>query len=279
LGDPLAEAFDIFDQRVQPSTTQRLAADERSEEISLHLSKYNQVLECRLMGSIGRSTAIKHFSDVDILVVFSSRDGVGERRPKDLLDQIEQYAESINCGSIRRGTTISLQYPDWPNVDILPAFTFEAGSKHETFLIPGEASQDWQRYSPAKHDHIVQSANIRLGARFKQVVRGIKWWSRVNGNVVPSFEIETLLSELFVADIPTYAEAIYSIFDAINDYLTGVDSTGENVSIEEGKLKKVRTACHLARQAREISFVGNNKHDLEVIFRRLFGGQFPVVSD
>jgi predicted nucleotidyltransferase len=265
LTDPLTEAFDLFDQCVKPSPTQKYAAVSRGQRVSQLLSQNKRIVECRIVGSLIRSTAIRHFSDIDILAVFDSR-GDSQDSPQELLDLTSRVADSFGVVVSSNPTTVSLQYSDWPNVDILPARVATTDVRHRTFRIPAGSGQTWQLYLPDRHDRMVRDGSARLGPRFKTIVRIVKWWNRLNNEIVRSYEIEELVNDLFKTEIPVYSEAIYRTFNAM---LLKLASAGVPDS--------VMTAWLLSREARDLATAKASKQDLKVPFRRLFGEQFPLV--
>jgi predicted nucleotidyltransferase len=267
LIDPLAEAFELFDQRVQPSAQQRDGAELRGRRVSQLLSQNSQVAECRVIGSLARSTAIQRYSDVDILAVFDPQEVVVEN-PETLLQLTTQMVASTNYTATRTQITISLMYPDWPNVDILPGLA--VGSKGQAFHIPAAVGRGWQPYFPDQHDGIVKNGSTRLGPRFKTLVRAIKWWNGINGGPLQSYEIEEIINDLFDTKIPDYAEAIFEIFSTIHKTLA--DGTRDSPAYIN-----IRTAWLLSRQARELAIEGRDMQGVESSFRRLLGEQFSLV--
>jgi predicted nucleotidyltransferase len=274
LVDPLAEAFDLFNQRVEPSAPQRTAAEIRGRHVSHLLSQNAQILECRLVGSLVRSTAIQRFSDVDILAIFDPKE-VDSRDSEKLLDLTAQIVGSLSHAVTRTPITISLQYPDWPNIDILPGWV--ADGEHQAFRIPAGTGRAWQLFFPSQHDRIVREGSGRLGSRFRIIIRVIKWWNQLNGGPLESYEIEELINELFKLEIPEYTEAIYRIFSAITHRLIDAEDNDCSADSNNSVSATVRTAWLLSQQARELATEGHSKKDIKSLFRRLFGERFPVV--
>lgn len=269
----MANEFDTFDALLQPSPSQRNRADLRSRRLSELLAESNNIAECRLVGSFTRSTAIRRYSDTDILAVFDPAK-VDSKNPKDLLALTEQIIKPLGRTVIRSPITVSLQYPDWPNVDILPGFA-AGGREREGFHIPTEAGTTWQLYSPGQHDRIVSDASKRLGSRLKKLIRIIKWWNYTNGTFLKSYEIEEFVVNAFPARIPDYTEAIYNIFNEIIKKLADDRSRNNNARFMIST--RARDAWLISRQAQELTTSGRDKEDVESLLRRLFGEQFPHV--
>jgi predicted nucleotidyltransferase len=276
LTDLLVEGFEILDERVQLTASQRQAAEHRGQQVLQTLSQCDVIAECRLVGSMVRSTAIKHFSDIDILAVFEPLGGAGGQDFKVLLDLTEQAVASLGVTVARTDTTVSVRYGDWPCVDILPVgFTDGMGRDDQSFHTPGEAGRAWQFYSPSQHDRIVQNASVRLGSRYKKIVRNVKWWNCSNGRILRSYAIEMLVNDSFPSEIPVYTEAIQRVFGSIVSWLSDAGAENGRRGSADSVPDIVRSAWLLACQAREMATLGRRK-DLELIFRRLFGEQFPV---
>lgn len=276
MTDPFADKFDVFDQHLELSPQQRNIAESRSRHISWLLSQNAEIIECRIVGSLARSTAIQNFSDVDILAVFDPKK-IDLKDSRKLLSLVERIVKPFGGNVIRTSIAVSLQYLNWPKVDILPGWVFDDGARGD-FHIPAEAGGEWQVYSPDRHDRTVNDASVRLGPRFKKLIRIIKRWNSMNDNPLKSYEIEALIADLFSAEIPNYVEAIYRVFNEIIDKLIDCPPCGDDDTLLEVlALPSVSNARLVARETLDMEIDGRNKGDIEASLRRLFGEQFPHV--
>lgn len=273
LTDQLAESFDLFDKRVQLTAKQRNAAASRGYEVSQLLTQSSQILECRLVGSLMRSTAIQNFSDVDILAIFDPNE-IDSDNSKNLLDLTERIVLPFSYATNRTSIAISMQFSDWPSVDILPAWVVTSDTR-QVFRIPAGSGQEWQSYFPDQHEQIVRDGSERLGRRFKSIIRMTKWWNRLNGDFLQSFEIEGLINEVFKSDIPEYAEAFFGIFHRMAHGWTDVGWTaGASADVPTD----IKDASFIAQHAYELTVKGHDMQEVLPYYRRLFGERFPSVG-
>jgi hypothetical protein len=281
--DSLAVAFETFDQRIRLSHTQRQAAAKRTNAVSRLLTSDPSILKCVAVGSLVRSTAIRRFSDVDILAVVKPA-GNGQADSTSLLELVARICRGVAENVTVDRNAVSLTYSRWPRADIIPAFVTDEGRQDDpTFRIPDGNRRAWLSYSPEAQNRLLANRLQQLGPRLKSTIRMIKWWSHLNGRPVRSSEVEALACHLFVDNIPDYPRAICSILDAAADWENGAQS-GYDLDQSTGN-RKTMTACDrveegriLARQALEIGDHGPfAQQEAGVLWRRLFGERFPSV--
>jgi predicted nucleotidyltransferase len=278
MTDPLVDAFDMFDRRIQPTDAQIRLAMGRGQRLSQLLSRNSQIFECRVVGSIVRSTAIRIFSDVDILAVFNLPGCPEMADSRELLTLAKSILGHHMQTMICNDNTISLRFSKWPNVDVLPAMATGRSGANGTLRIPTR-SGTWQYYSPGNDDQLVVDAVLRLGQGFRSVVRIFKWWNKLSNEVMSSFEVERLAREVFAQGLPDCPRAIQMLFAAITQDQDGMSVShsryaGSVISSESSDI--VRRACDLAAQAQQATAIADFR-GASLLWRRLLGDRFPFV--
>src|SRR5260370_30123225 len=131
------------------------------------------------------------------------------------------------------------------------------GGGDQVYEIPNATRSTWQKYSPDSQTRRIAEMDRRVGPRFTQLIRAIKWWSKMNGQPVRSHEIEILASEVFETKIPELPEAVAAFFDvAINSLQESSHSTetangnGTLSNSAQIALSKLHPAPDIATQAR-----------------------------
>jgi len=281
MPDPVINAFDLFDQRIQPTRAQTDTANKRASRLERALLREPQVSQCRPIGSLVRSTVIKKFSDVDILAVIDFDGSAVPEDSRELLvlasSVVGNYARLVT----RNNSTVTLEFSTWPKVDILPAVIVGKSSGGGLFRIP-TMSGGWQYYSPGDDDLLVSSAASRLGSRFKSIVRIFKWWSKSNNEVVSSFQIERLVGRLFVDKIPPYPQAMRMLFGAALHPQGYGFQCGNRVTADIPRVCARRDVLELAygisSQAESFALSSDFRRCSQ-LWRGLLGELFPVVND
>jgi hypothetical protein len=78
------------------------------------------------------------------------------------------------------GNSLSLVSENGIQIDVLPAFTGRIDNHgDQVYEIPTAARSAWQEYSPGTQTRRIAEIDRRVGPRFKQLIRAIKWWSRM----------------------------------------------------------------------------------------------------
>jgi predicted nucleotidyltransferase len=275
MNDEVIEAFGQFDQHIKLADSDRTLGQERMEKVSQALEKNSNFVQCLPFGSFGRSTAVRPFSDVDLLANFEFPRRGERDDPQYLLDILESLVRGTVGDTRRHRNAISILYPEWPSVDIVPAMQSQKEDQGElSFLIPNVEGMGWQVYEPHVADRQIEERVKSLGGEFKGVIRMMKWWSKIKGGVVESYKIETIAFHLFVETLPPYPQAIYEFFGAF----LGLIPTPRFPRVRSaGALSLLADARHTAQEALRLgerNQAASRERAIET-WRELFGEQFP----
>lgn len=286
MNSSVNEAFHVFDQRIYLSHDDLKVALDEASTASLAISADPAITGCIITGSAVRSTAIKDFSDVDLIAIIADARRSNEMTPKKALALVmhimSRYMDRINDS----GNSVSAISKNGVKIDVIPAFIGRINDRgDQVYEIPTADRSGWQDYSPDAQTRRIAEIDERAGPRFKQLVRAIKWWSRTNGQPISSHQIEVFASEVFDAGIPELSQAVVAFFEvAIKDLLItsqGTATIASDVDILGSSpvaLSKMRTAEDHAKHAREIELASPGSMLKAVqTWRGLFGEQFPDV--
>lgn len=212
MNSNLEKTFEIFVRRISLSQQQIDEAVERAEEICQFLSQAATVQECKMTGSMARSTAIQDFSDIDVVAVLS-RQPLTETTPHSvtvgLLDtlKIRYHQAQISDNTVR------ICFAQGLDVDVIPAIPDIGNPKSGIFKIPSADRGRWNSYAPGERNQEINRKSALLGGEFIHLIQIIKWWSKRNGQPIASYEIENIASSAFRSRMPPITRAIVDFFE------------------------------------------------------------------
>lgn len=280
------EAFDVFDQRIRLTDDALKFALDEASAISRLISTNPAIKSCIITGSLVRSTAIKEFSDVDIIAILDDIYKSDALTPAKAMSLVAHVAGRHMHQITDSGNSISGLSENGIKVDVLPAIIAHADQGgNEVYQIPAATRSAWQKYSPDAQTQGIAEIDMRVGPRFKQLIRAIKWWSGMNGKPVRSHEIEVLASRAFDAGIPELPQAVVVFFDFaiedLHDSSRGMEPVVCNSNLHSSvkvALSKLHSAGDLAKHARKVEMAApSNAPQAIHLWRGLFGEQFPDV--
>ncbi|MFJ2088210.1 nucleotidyltransferase domain-containing protein [Streptomyces sp. NPDC087901] len=212
MNSTLEKTFEIFVRRISLSQQQIDEAVERAEEICQFLSQATTVQECKMTGSMARSTAIQKFSDIDVVAVLSPQPPA-ETTPHSitarLLDTLKlRYREARISDN-----TVRIRFAQGPDVDVIPAIPDVGNPKSGSFKIPSADRGRWNSYDPGERNQKINRKGALLGGEFIHLIQIIKWWSKCNGQPIASYEIENIASSAFRFRMPSITRAIVDFFE------------------------------------------------------------------
>ncbi|GAQ77526.1 nucleotidyltransferase [Streptomyces turgidiscabies] len=261
--------FHILLDRISLTVPEQEAALNRAESVRENLMNFSLVQECVITGSMARSTAIRTFSDVDIIAIINDDPKMMENS-KLAISAISDYLARTYSSIEDFDSAVHITLNDGPGIDVVPAFIAGKNtSGHSLFKIPAE-QRSWINYDPAGQDQRIEQLSLQLGDEFKQAIRLAKWWSRANGSPIPSYEIEGVMSRTFLkwTEMPTPPEALATFFrEADANKPDKVTGHGKSV---------IRKAALMAQDALELAAQGDTAGSMER-WRCLLGEQFPTV--
>ena len=158
-----------------------------------------------------------------------------------------------------------------------------------TYMLPDETFDDWVPYNLAAYNEIFSKENTRHKGKLIEVVRMIKTWNRVSGNLFDGYYLELVVTEILLEyEITSYSETICHIlknifykvvfqqYDPANmdfkiEGLNNIDTLITSMSL-------IKKSYQLANQAVTFEQQGMTKAALEN-WKKLFPRAFPSDVD
>lgn len=211
--------------RIAPSGSELTKARSYIASIKSRLYKDFNVKSFVKIGSHSRQTAIRHYSDVDFIVVLSrdevrwgsnwvSSSTILQRirnsllaRYKSTIVRRDQQAVVIGFGGGQQ------------SVDIVPGFYWKAGpSNYPIYAIPN-GSGGWMETAPQLHNKFIGREDTRSRFQLRKTIQLVKFWRYCRTPYVPllSFHLEMLISSEGVCiGVKSYAECLYRTFQLLS---------------------------------------------------------------
>ncbi|MFE6869879.1 hypothetical protein ACFVFS_25400 [Kitasatospora sp. NPDC057692] len=260
--------FDQFFQQIDLSEEESSIAIARAKNVAANLTHGKHRRDTVITGSIIRSTAVRHFSDVDIVASIGRYSNSESIDPHDALRRIERDLRKIYPSATISGNVVTVGFEEGLNVDVLPALSAEINAPGgPVFKIPSADHSHWEEYSPGRQDERVRVAARSSGEKLLRVIRLAKWWSRKNGGVIPSHEIETMACEALSGILPSFPRAVEKFFESalrLREFPPEIRSA-------------ILGAHSLARSANSALQQGNELRSI-AYWRCLLGDKFPTVA-
>lgn len=290
----VAEAFDMFRQRLELTQTESDDAKRRHQEVRECIRGGFQVDRDFLTGSYARHTKTKPLKDIDIFFVLGPDEKHWrEKAPGAVLKAFEDcLVKKYGRDDVERGrrcVTVEIdkknqtQDPDGKvlSIDAVPAF--DVGGHYE---IPDEKLGKWIASDPEVHKEEATAKNKALDGKWVPFVKMAKRWNReAKKPIKPMFLLEVMAQELVDPPFNSFPDEIQRFFSAAQ---VGIDQDwpdpaglGPLVSDQMDASKRaeaksaLRNAERLAVQAMRAEQQGRTGEALQ-LWRQVFGRYFPT---
>ncbi|NMI61001.1 MULTISPECIES: SMODS domain-containing nucleotidyltransferase [unclassified Streptomyces] len=266
MTDEIADQFDVFLNRITPSDSEKSNALEQGRRLSQRIEQRPEVQECLITGSMARSTAIRKFSDVDIVAVIESRDQLAQSDSATLVSSVANILREIEPDVQVSENAVRVRHPDGSVIDVLAAIHSGTNSTaDDVYRIPATNQEGWETYAPEEQNRRIREATESLGEDFKKLIRLCKWWSKTHGQPISSYQIELATYGTFRNGVPELPLAIVELFNSIK----------QSISIGPLKMPALLESKALAEEAYSSQQSGDTMKAIE-LWGRVFGDQFST---
>ncbi|MYT70361.1 MULTISPECIES: nucleotidyltransferase domain-containing protein [unclassified Streptomyces] len=267
MTDHITYQFEAFLQRITLSDSEKQKALQQGQRLAREIERRPEVRECLITGSMVRSTAIRKFSDVDIVAVIEPEDQLTQSEPAALVSSIAQMLRGIRPDVQVSENAVRVTHLDGGVVDVLVSVRLGINREgDEYYRIPTARQDGWEIYAPETQNRRIREATKLLGEDFKRLIRLCKWWSKTHGQPLPSHEIELAAYRAFPRAIPELSRAVVEFSDSLRTQIDGGPST------QAALLNFNR----LARDAYDKQTSGDLNKSSE-LWGRVFGDEFTTI--
>lgn len=213
--------------RIQPVESDLLAAKLHRASVKSRMEKAFALHSMRDIGSHCRGTAIRQFSDLDLMVVLRKDEVTwgGSVVSSDTIIRrvLAELRGRFVASDIRRdGLAATIAFGSTKqSLDVVPAVfsRFDKNAMRPVFLIPNGQGR-WIETSPQVHDRYFTKAQEASGNKLRRVSQLIKWWKHARASSLPirSFYADMVLSAYGTCTgAKTYGQCLNEFFTALSN--------------------------------------------------------------
>jgi len=286
----IAAAFNDFDERIKPTPALEIKVKQRTENVVSSLKNaFPSTSDMRfsasyVVGSFGRATASKPFTDVDLLVRLVVDDGLWTQTyAADSSKFLYRVRTSLSSTSTvakigARGQAVRLFYSDGLYVDVAAVEKYNTGA----FAIP-DGTGGWLSTNPLKHSEYLNDRNRQLGGNLKRFIQVVKQWNRAHSSYLSSFHLEMLAARSFSTLGTNRREALKVFFNHNHYNLSVQDPAGYSGDLSSYLTMSARQAVNdnitsaYTRAVNAIAAENRGDHQEAIcLWRVILGSDFPT---
>lgn len=206
--------------RIEPRPGEFASAAGHLATVRSRLLRSFDTAKIARIGSHARGTAVRLYSDLDVLAVLRRNEAKWGRRivsSETLLSRVkEDLQERFGSTHIRgdeQAAVISFAQGR-QCLDVVPALWGRFSAKRPVYSIP-DGYGDWLETSPEAHNGLFRLANIRSGRKLQGLCRLMRWWKFSRALAIP---LQTFHTDILFAVEDTcvgakpYTHCLYSAF-------------------------------------------------------------------
>lgn len=206
--------------RIQPQVSELASATAHFAAVRTRLLTSFNVVRTPKIGSHARGTAIRQYSDLDMLAVLRRKEAKWGGKIVSSRTLLSRVVEDLK-GRFRhtdiRGDqqAAAVDFASGQqSLDVVPALWGRFSTQRPVYTIP-DGDGDWLETSPEAHTRLFSIADARSGGKLKGVCQLLRWWKFSRAVVIP---LQTFHSDILLATsgicvgAKTYTHCLYSAF-------------------------------------------------------------------
>lgn len=206
--------------RIQPQPGELKAARRHLLTVRKRLATSFDVSKIVSIGSHARETAIRRYSDLDVMAVLRGNEvkwGGDLVSSSTVLQKVRNDLQDryIHTEVRRDQQAVVLDFADGEqSLDIVPALFLRLEKLRPLYMIP-DGNGEWLETSPEAHNHYFATAVKKSGGKLRKLIQLIKWWKYSREQPIPiqSFHLDLLFaSSGLCIGIRPYTHCLYEAF-------------------------------------------------------------------
>jgi len=207
----VSDAFDLLAKSTELSLGEYTSITQSQADIERHLMQNLGTISSVLFGAFSRKTIVSPLSGslVDMLVLFRGSE-VKRTLPSRIFTQlsdalIEQYPDAY---AQENKSVLMLPMNNF-YFKIQPAYPVSG----HTYMLPDENFNEWAKYDITSYNDIFMKENVRHKGKLIEIIRMIKTWNRVSGNIFNGYYLELMVTDVLSShEITNHPETLRHIF-------------------------------------------------------------------
>ena len=283
----VSDAFQLLAKNTELSLGEYNSITHSQADIERHLMQQLGTISSVLFGAFSRRTIVSPLEDsiVDMLVLFRGT-------------EVERMLPSRTFSELR--DALVKEYPDAYALEnqsmlMLPMdrFLFKIQPAYpvsgHVYMLPDEKFNEWAKYDITSYNDIFMKQNVRHKGKLIEIIRMIKTWNRVSGNIFNGYYLELMVTAVLSSyEMTQHSHTLRHIFRYAVAEVVFQKHDPANMEIQvEGlnqiddlikAMKLLQRSYALADEAIIHEQDGNTKKALEC-WNRLFPRVFPSQLD
>lgn len=287
----ISDRFSTLIERLAPTEAEACRYMAHLRTVSSRIESVLPSNRTETMGSFARGTALRGFSDLDLLAVLSVKEQRWTENSTTVLRKLKATLSGRFAATEMRkdgcAVVVFFAAGDRP-VDVVPAFYVGPATQfrnYPIFRIP-DGSGGWLETSPQAHRAYLEAENGRSGGKLRRLALLAKYWGRCHSNVIlRSFHVELVIAANGICVGPrSYGEMMYDFFrilvnrsgHGIRDPL-GISGVIPATSGPSARERLVAAAGRSADHAIRALEAEDSRNTQEAVrrWKVIFGGDFP----
>lgn len=279
--------FDLLAKNTELSLGEYTSITQSQADIELVLTQQLGTFSTQLFGAFTRKTIVSPLPGciVDMLVLYRDIDvrySFPSRTFAKLRDTLLSRYPAAYVLEQRNAVMLPMKNFLFK---IQPAYTLQ----HHNYMLPAEKFNDWVSYDVNAFNEIFVKENVRHKGKLIDIVRMMKTWNRVSGNLFNGYYLELLVTSVLSSyEIKGYSDALRHVFSAAIAEVVFQKHDPANIEFEIEGLNNIDSlitamillnkSYHLANQAILFERENNIEKALEV-WNKVFLSAFPKPVD
>ncbi len=206
--------------RIEPRPSEFASAEGHLATVRSRLLRSFDMANIVRIGSHARGTAVRSYSDLDVLAVLRRNEAKWGRRivsSETLLSRVrEDLKERFQSTHIRADQQAAVVgfAQGRQSLDVVPALWGRFSAKRPVYSIP-DGYGGWLETSPEAHNRQFRIANLRSARKLERLCRLMRWWKFSRAQPIPlqTFHTDILFAvEDACVGAKPYTHCLYSAF-------------------------------------------------------------------
>ena len=283
----VSDAFQLLAKNTELSLGEYNSITHSQADIERHLMQQLGTISSVLFGAFSRRTIVSPLEDsiVDMLVLFRGTE-VKRMLPSRTFSELKDalVKEYPDAYALENHSMLMLPM-DRFLFKIQPAYPVSG----HVYMLPDEKFNEWAKYDITSYNDIFMKQNVRHKGKLIEIIRMIKTWNRVSGNIFNGYYLELMVTAVLSSyEMTQHSHTLRHIFRYAVAEVVFQKHDPANMEIQvEGlnqiddlikAMKLLQRSYALADEAIIHEQDGNTKKALEC-WNRLFPQVFPSQLD
>lgn len=207
----VSDAFHLLAKNTELSLNEYNSITHSQADIERHLMQQLGTISTVLFGAFSRKTIVSPLqgSVVDMLVLLRGTD-VKRMLPSKVFSELKDalLKEYPDAYALENRSILMLPMNSF-YFKIQPAYPVSG----HVYMLPDENFNEWAKYDITSYNDIFMKENVRHKGKLIEIVRMIKTWNRVSGNIFNGYYLELLVTAVLSSyEMTEHSHTLRQIF-------------------------------------------------------------------